>query len=115
MSKQQRIQIRVTDAQREVIQNAAAMIGITVTDFITLAAMEKARDIADQDEQIELTMEGANKMLDMMESPPLVSDRLLQAAKGRKATHLDAMVEASLDGLQAVADGKADVKFSGPY
>ena len=33
----------------------------------------------------------------------------------RPAPDLDAMVDASLDGIQAIAEGKSEIRWSGPY
>jgi uncharacterized protein (DUF1778 family) len=55
--KEQRIEARVTPEQKESFQHAAALLGLSVSDFVTTSALQAANAVIAENEIIRLSRE----------------------------------------------------------
>ena len=84
--KQTRLVARTTNEIQEIIQRAADYSGATLSQFLIESAIEKAHNVIERTETLQLSMAGADALLTALENPPLANDKLLAAAKHYKAT-----------------------------
>lgn len=64
---------------RGVIQQAADARGTTLEKFIIEAAHREARETLSEDPPIRLTLEGAERIFELMENPPEPNAAMLEA------------------------------------
>ncbi len=74
--KDKRIELRLTAAQKDVIETAAALEGRTVTDFSTEILTEHAEEVIQRDRQVRVDAEHFQAFLDIMERPAATIDGL---------------------------------------
>jgi uncharacterized protein (DUF1778 family) len=72
----QRLETRVTAAQKSLIEHAAALQGRTVTDFVLTSAQDAARRAIEEHRQIELSVRDSQAFVEAMLRPEPVNDRL---------------------------------------
>lgn len=63
----QRLELRLTDEERELDQAAASAVGETLSDFFRRAARSRATDVLTDQRRIALTEEEAARFLDALE------------------------------------------------
>jgi uncharacterized protein (DUF1778 family) len=76
-TKSERLELRITPSAKKVIQQAAAVSGLSAADL----AYEGARRILNEYERMELTEADRKIFLQAVLSPPKPSSRLLTALK----------------------------------
>lgn len=79
--KKQRIDLRLTDEDKKMIEEAAAMTNQTVTQFLVNSASERAAEVIEQRRRLILSEESWNRVMDAIENPPAPNDKLKRAAK----------------------------------
>lgn len=79
--KKQRIDLRLTDEDKKMIEEAAAMTNQTVTQFLVNSASERAAEVIEQHRRLILSEESWNRVMDAIENPPALNDKLKRAAK----------------------------------
>ncbi|MBS1204517.1 MAG: toxin-antitoxin system, antitoxin component [Proteobacteria bacterium] len=79
--KKQRIDLRLTDEDKKMIEEAAAMTNQTVTQFLVNSASERAAEVIEQHRRLILSVESWNRVMDAIENPPAPNDKLKRAAK----------------------------------
>ncbi|ANI83957.1 MULTISPECIES: type II toxin-antitoxin system TacA family antitoxin [Kosakonia] len=79
--KKQRIDLRLTDEDKKMIEEAAAMTNQTVTQFLVNSASERAAEVIEQHRRLILSEESWNRVMDAIENPPAPNDKLKRAAK----------------------------------
>jgi len=84
--KQTRLVARTSTEIQEIIQRAADYSGATLSQFLIDSAMERARDVIERTEALNLSMAGADALLSALENPPKASSKLLKAAKHYRDT-----------------------------
>lgn len=84
--KETRLVARTSAEVQEIIQRAADYSGATLSQFLIDSAMEKARNVIERTETLNLSMAGADALFDALENPPKASSKLLDAAKRYKET-----------------------------
>lgn len=67
--KNARIELRVTAAQKEIIENAAAISGRTVTAFSADALIERAEEVILEDRRLRVDAEAFDAFLTVMDRP----------------------------------------------
>lgn len=82
-----RIDTRLTSAQKELLEHAAALQGRTVTAFILASAEEAARKAIREHETLRLSERDREVFIDALLNPPKPSEHLRAAA----ATYLKEM------------------------
>lgn len=76
-----RITARAPQPIVDELEEAAALVGVTVNQFIVQAASEKARTIIDSFTRIELTRRDAVFIANLMDAPPEPNAALRRAAQ----------------------------------
>ncbi|PHM30159.1 DUF1778 domain-containing protein [Xenorhabdus innexi] len=66
------------------IQRAADYSGSTLSQFLIDVAMDKARNVIERAETLQLSMAGADALFSALETPPKASKKLIKAAKNYK-------------------------------
>ena len=75
--KKQRIDLRLTDEDKKMIEEAAAMTNQTITQFLVSSASE----VIEQHRRLVLNEASWNRVMDAIENPPAPNDKLKRAAK----------------------------------
>ncbi|MGL4428519.1 MAG: DUF1778 domain-containing protein [Silvania sp.] len=79
--KKQRIDLRLTDEDKSMIEEAAAMSNQTITQFMVNSASERAAEVIEQHRRLILNEGSWNRIMDALDNPPEPNDRLKRAAK----------------------------------
>ena len=74
-----RITAKITPEVLERLRTAADLLGVSTTQFVLQAALEKAERLVEGESSIALTQEGSLWLLDRLENPPPRSPRFRAA------------------------------------
>lgn len=89
-TKTERVSARVSNQVYNTLMQAAEFTGATLNQFLVQSALEKAKDIIEQERVIKLTNESATLFFEAIENPPAPNKKLLDAVKAYKDTFSDA-------------------------
>ncbi len=79
--QQARIEARVSPEQKELFERAAALMGVTLTDF-TISTMNRAAiDVIQEHTTINLSVRNQRTFVDALMNPPEPNEALRKAAK----------------------------------
>ena len=81
-----RITARVTDGVRNTLEQAAELLGATVSQFVVQTAYLEAQRVIERESVIRLSQKDAHKVLALLDNPPKPNKRLKDAVKAFKAT-----------------------------
>jgi len=84
--KETRLVARTTHEIQETIQRAADYSGASLSQFLIESAMERANQVIQQAEILELSMKSADALFDALENPPTPNSKLNKAAKNYMET-----------------------------
>jgi len=76
-----RITARVPQVVVDDLEEAAALVGVTVNQFIVQAAAEKARTTIETAKRVELTRRDAAFIANLLENPPVPNEALRRATQ----------------------------------
>jgi uncharacterized protein (DUF1778 family) len=76
-----RLEVRVSAAQKSVLQHAAALSGCTLSEFVVTSAQDAARRVIADHESIQLSREEQQAFVQAVLQPPEPNSRLKLAAK----------------------------------
>lgn len=79
--KSGRLAMRVDEASKALLEEAAALEGLSVTAFVLRHATLAARDVVDQYSRLQLSHRDWDHFLDLLDNPPEPADSLRRAAK----------------------------------
>lgn len=79
--KKQRIDLRLSDEDKSIIEEAAAMTNQTITQFMVNSASERAAQVIEQHRRLILNEESWNRVMDAISHSPSPDSRLKRAAK----------------------------------
>ena len=79
--KKQRIDLRLSDADKSAIEEAAAMSNQTITQFMVASASERAAQVIEQHRRLVLNEESWDLVMEALSNPPAPNARLKSAAK----------------------------------
>lgn len=79
--KKQRIDLRLSDEDKNMIEEAAAMSNQTITQFMVASASERAAEVIEQHRRLILNEESWNLVMDAISTPPAPNERLKRAAR----------------------------------
>lgn len=82
--KETRLVARTTSEIQEIILRAAEYSGATLSQFLIDSALEKAREVVEQTETLQLSMAGADALYKALDNPPKANSKLKKAAQGYK-------------------------------
>lgn len=78
--KKQRIDLRLNEDDKHMIEEAAAMTNQSISQFMVSTASERAAEVIDQHRRLLLNEESWNLIMDAIINPPAPNDRLKRAA-----------------------------------
>jgi uncharacterized protein (DUF1778 family) len=81
-----RITARVTDNMRDALEQAAALLGATVNQFVVQTAYMEALRVIERESVIRLSQKDAHKILSLLDNPPKPNKRLKEAVKTYRGT-----------------------------
>jgi uncharacterized protein (DUF1778 family) len=84
-TRDDRIELRATKEEKQLLASAAAHERLDVTTFIMRNVLPAARDVVDRAERIVLSARDSARVLKLLERPPKPTPALLSAAKRRRA------------------------------
>ena len=76
-----RLEVRVSVAQKRLLQHAAALSGRTLSEFVVTSAQDAARRVIVEHESIRLSLEEQQAFVQALLQPPEPNARLKRAAK----------------------------------
>ncbi len=76
-----RLEVRVSAAQKSLLQHAAALSGRTLSEFVVTSAQDAARQVIAEHESIRLSLEEQLAFVRALLQPPEPNARLKRAAK----------------------------------
>ena len=76
-----RLAVRVSAAQKSLLQHAAALSGCTLSEFVVTNAQDAARRVIAEHESIRLSREEQQTFVQALLQPPEPNARLKRAAK----------------------------------
>ncbi|MDS1916295.1 DUF1778 domain-containing protein [Enterobacter asburiae] len=79
--KKQRIDLRLNEDDKSMIEEAAAMTNQSISQFMVSTASERAAVIINQHRRLTLNEESWNAVMEAISNPPAPNDRLKKAAK----------------------------------
>ncbi|MGS5415272.1 type II toxin-antitoxin system TacA family antitoxin [Escherichia coli] len=79
--KKQRIDLRLNENDKHMIEEAAAMTNQSISQFMVSTASERAAEVIDQHRRLLLNEESWNLVMDAITNPPVPNERLKRAAK----------------------------------
>jgi uncharacterized protein (DUF1778 family) len=80
-SKSERLEARVSSVQKRLIQKAADLQGVSMTDFMITYLQEAAERVIQHHQMLQLSIEDSQLLVDALLSPPEPNEALLKAAK----------------------------------
>ncbi|ECC3553945.1 DUF1778 domain-containing protein [Salmonella enterica subsp. salamae] len=78
--KKQRIDLRLNEDDKHMIEEAAAITNQSISQFMVSTASERAAEVIDQHRRLLLNEESWNLVMDAITNPPAPNDRLKRAA-----------------------------------
>ena len=78
--KKQRIDLRLNEDDKHMIEEAAAMTNQSISQFMVSTASERAAEVIDQHRRLLLNEESWNLVMDAITNPPAPNNRLKHAA-----------------------------------
>ena len=85
LTRGDRIELRVTKEEKQLLATAAAYERLDVTGFIMRQVLPAARAVVDRAERITLSERDAARVLKLLENPPRPTTALRAAARRRAA------------------------------
>jgi uncharacterized protein (DUF1778 family) len=83
--RQERIELRATREEKQLLATAAAYERLDVTSFIMRNALPAARNVVERAERITLSERDSVRVLELLENPPEPTPALVAAARRRLA------------------------------
>ena len=82
--KMDRIDLRVTRDQKEVLSRAAALSGLSMTSFLVAKALNEAKKIVSKSESIVLSNRDRDMFYSLLKNPPKPNKNLVRLMKNRR-------------------------------
>jgi uncharacterized protein (DUF1778 family) len=79
--KNERLQVRTASAERTQFESAAAFLGMNLSSFMRLAALEKSSEVLKSRDSILLSNEDRDLFLQSLENPPKPNNAMKKALK----------------------------------
>ncbi len=79
--KKQRIDLRLTDDDKSMIEEAAAISNQSVSQFMLNSASQRAAEVIEQHRRVILNEESWTRVMDARSKPPSPGEKLKRAAK----------------------------------
>ena len=85
----ERINFRLTPKKKQIIERAALVKGMTLTQFAIVTLIREAHEVLKSDHILVLSDEDRDKFLAALDNPPAPNAKLLKAAKAYKSAKAD--------------------------
>lgn len=83
-----RITARVDVDTQELLNKAAALSGVTsINSFVLNSAIEKAKQVIEKEEVLKLSAQDSMKLMEALDQPAAVNDKLQSAFARYEASH----------------------------
>lgn len=79
--KKQRIDLRLSDDDKGMIEEAAVLTNQTITQFMLRSASERAAQVIEQHRRMVLNDESWARVMDTLSNPPEPNEKLKKAAR----------------------------------
>ncbi|MEO3991572.1 type II toxin-antitoxin system TacA family antitoxin [Pseudocitrobacter cyperus] len=79
--KKQRIDLRLSDDDKSMIEEAAAITNQSVTQFMLNSASERAAAVIEEHRRIVLNEDSWKRVMDALDTPPELNEKLKRAAR----------------------------------
>lgn len=79
--KKQRIDLRLSPEDKTLIENAASLSNLTISQFMLASASERAAEVIEQHQRIVLNEASWKQVMDAISNPPKPNVKLKQAAQ----------------------------------
>lgn len=79
--RNERLEARVTGAQKKLIEQAAALQGRSVTDFLLASVQEAALRAIEQHQRVTLSVRDSQVFVDALTNPPRANRRLRETVR----------------------------------
>jgi uncharacterized protein (DUF1778 family) len=76
--KQERFNARLSEEQKAILQRAADLKGVSLSDFVLGTAHDEALRIIEAHEVIRLSQRDSIAFLEALENPPAASDKVIE-------------------------------------
>jgi uncharacterized protein (DUF1778 family) len=87
-----RINFRLDRAKKRVIERAAAIKGVSLTNFAVMTLFREASEVVKNEQSLVLSDRDRDAFLAALDNPPRPSPRLLRAAKAYKAARANGRI-----------------------
>jgi len=85
VAKTERISVRVPEHVHALLSRAAGALGASMNQFVLQTAIERAKQVVEDENIIRLSHESSQLFFDALENPPEPNDKLKQAALAHQA------------------------------
>lgn len=68
--KQDRVEFRTSHHERQQIEKAAAFLGMNVSSYLRMIALEKSDEVLKSNSSMSLSIKDWNMFMDLIENPP---------------------------------------------
>ncbi len=79
--KKERIDLRLSPDDKSLIEEAAAMENLTITQFMVASAAKRAEVVIERHKRLVLNEDSWNLVMQAINNPPMPNERLKRAAK----------------------------------
>ena len=76
----ERISLRIASSEKSLLMRAAVLQHTNLTEFVTRNAVAIAKEIIEQNEQVQLTERDSLHILELLANPPEPNNKLMTAA-----------------------------------
>jgi uncharacterized protein (DUF1778 family) len=87
VGKAERLEARITSAQKDILQRAAEIEGRSLTDFVVSSAQAAAKRIIHEHESLQLSEKDRRRFIAALLNPPAPNEKLRKAARRYKQKH----------------------------
>ena len=85
-ARAERLEARVTAEQKRLIEQAAALQGRSVTDFVLSSVQDAARRAIEEHQRLELSVRDSQAFVEALLNPPPPNDRLRETVARYRRT-----------------------------
>lgn len=85
-TRAERLETRVTADQKRLIEQAAALQGRSVTDFVLSSVQEAAKRTIEEHQRLELSLRDSQAFVEALLNPPAPNDRLRETVARYRRT-----------------------------
>lgn len=85
--KSDRLNLRITTSDRDLLERAAQLEGLSTSTFLIRAAAETAREVIAREQRITISAEAFDRLVAALEGPAEVKPRMLERLRRNRERH----------------------------